>query len=338
MLYANVAIQGLAHEDAPVRVTSRDLESRFGETLNRLGQKPGLIETLTGVVERRFFEEGTQPSEAATRAARSALDDAGVRPEQIGVIVNTSVCKDFIEPSIASAVHGNLSLPAECLNFDVGNACLAFLNGMEIVANMLERGQVDYGLIVDGENSRFAVESTVERLSAQETTEQDLRENFATLTLGSGAAAMVLCRADLSTTSHRFMGGVQLAATQHNRLCRGQPDRMTTDAGALLTAGTELAEQAWEKARHKLGWTSDDIDLIVMHQVGSVHASTVLKRLGLPKQKAFLTYPEFGNIGPAAIPITLSKARDAGRIYASDRVALMGIGSGLNCAMAEVRW
>jgi 3-oxoacyl-[acyl-carrier-protein] synthase-3 len=338
VLYSSVAIDGLGYVDAPVRITSSDLEARFAETLERLGQRPGLVQTLTGVTERRFFEEGVQPSDAATQAAEIALEDSGVDRERIAVCVNTSVCKDFIEPSVASTVHGNLGLSPACLNFDVGNACLAFLNGMEIVANMIERGQIDYGLVVDGENSRTAVEATVDRLSSPQTNADDLRDNFATLTLGSGAAAVILCRADLASKSHRFVGGVQRAATQHNRLCRGQPDRMTTDAGALLSAGVTLAEETWRHAERELGWTRDDLDQIVMHQVGSVHSSTLLKRLELPGDRAFLTFPTFGNMGPAAIPITLAKARDAGRLFPGDRVALMGIGSGLNCAMMEVRW
>ena len=338
MLFGNVAIEAVAHVDAPVRITSLELEDRILDTLTRLGQKPGLIESLTGVVARRFFENGTQPSDAATRAAVQVLQQSGVERDAIGVVVSTSVCKDYIEPSIASTVHGNLGLGSKCLNFDIGNACLAFLNGMEIVANMIERGQIDYGLVVDGEDSRFAVESTIARLAGPQTTDQDLRDDFATLTLGSGAAAMILCRADLAKTSHRFVGGVQRAASQHNNLCRGQPDRMTTDAGALLTAGVSLAEQTWADARESLGWAAEDLDLLVMHQVGAGHFKTLLKRLGLSRDRAFLTYPEFGNIGPAAIPITLSKAAEAGRLHAGDRVGLMGIGSGLNCAMMEVRW
>ena len=113
---------------------------------------------------------------------------------------------------------------------------------------------------------------------------------------------------------------------------------MTTDAPKLLAAGVELAEETWEQAERDLGWTADDLDLVVMHQVGSVHARTLLERLGIPKERAFLTFADYGNIGPAAIPITLSKADQAGRIFDGDRVALMGIGSGINCAMMEVRW
>ena len=338
MLFANVGIAGVVHVDAPVRVTSEELERQIEPTLNRLGQKPGLIESLTGVVARRFFGRDQRPSTVATKAAHAVLERTGIAPSDIGVVINTSVCKDYIEPSIASTVHANLGLGADCLNFDIGNACLAFLDGMQVASNMLERGQIEYALIVDGEDSRFAVESTIARLAADATSAQDLRDDFATLTLGSGAAAMILCRGDRNDGSHRFVGGVQRAATQHNTLCQGQPDRMTTDAGALLAAGVELAEQTWAQAESHLGWTPDDLDVIVMHQVGAGHFKTLIKRLGLRRDRAFLTYPEFGNIGPAAIPITLSKAVEAGRVHAGDRVALMGIGSGLNCAMMEVRW
>ena len=90
-------------------------------------------------------------------------------------------CRDFIEPSTACLVHGNLTLPAPCMNLDVGNACLAFFNGMEIVGNMIELGQIDYGMVVDGESSRFLIESTIERLKRPETDSTTFREEFASL-------------------------------------------------------------------------------------------------------------------------------------------------------------
>lgn len=337
MHFSQTVVASVAHIDAPDAVSSAELEERFEETLTRIGSRIGLIELLTGIRQRRFWPLEVMPSTVAAQAGALALTKAAVPAEKIGVLVNTSVCKDFIEPSVASTVHGILGLKPDCINFDIGNACLAFLDGMTVVANMIDRGQVDYGLIVDGENARFAVESTIQRLARPDTTEQDLRDNFATLTLGSGAAAMVLARKDLAD-GHSFVGGVRRAATEFNHLCRGQADQMITDAKQLLDAGVELADATFEKARRELDWSAEHLDLLVMHQVGSAHARTVLSRLGLSADRAFFTYPTFGNIGPAAIPITLSKAIEAGRIFPGDRVALMGIGSGLNCAMMEVRF
>ena len=118
-------------------------------TTARLGIRLDLLSALTGIVARRFWDEGTTPSDVATRAAELALSRAGVGKERLGALLNTSVCRDFIEPSTACLVHGNLGLPPSCLNFDVGNACLAFLSGIQIVGNMIDRGQIEYGLVVD---------------------------------------------------------------------------------------------------------------------------------------------------------------------------------------------
>jgi 3-oxoacyl-[acyl-carrier-protein] synthase-3 len=224
------------------------------------------------------------------------------------------------------------------MNFDVGNACLAFLNGMEIIGNMIERGQVDYGIVVDGEGSRFVVETTIQRLLASDCDTETFRANFATFTLGSGGAAMVLARSDLAPEGHRLLSDVSLAATQHKDLCRGQLDSMQTDASGLMVAGLNLAAATFEKAKKELGWHPGDLDQFILHQVSAVHTAKLIALLGLDDRKVFKTFPEYGNVGPAAIPITLSKALEADRINKGDRIALMGIGSGLNCTMMEVLW
>ena len=155
MNFENLSILSVRHVDAPNVVTSAEIQTELGETMDRLGLPPNLLEGVAGIHERRFWDEDTKPSDAATMAAVAALDAAELDRGRLGVLINTSVCNDFIEPSTACLVHGNLKLPDTCMNFDVGNACLAFFNGMEIVGNMIERGQVDYGMVVDGESSRF---------------------------------------------------------------------------------------------------------------------------------------------------------------------------------------
>ncbi|MBW2707921.1 MAG: 3-oxoacyl-ACP synthase III [Deltaproteobacteria bacterium] len=338
MEFQEVSIIGLAHVDAPHRITSAELENQLLPIINRIHAQPDMIQSLTGIVARRFWEPGRRPSEVATMAAEKAISDAGIDRSRIGILLNTSVSRDYIEPSVACLVHGNLGLSPECMNFDVGNACLAFLNGMEIVGNMIERGQVDYGIVVDGEGSRFVVETTIQRLLASACDAETFRANFATFTLGSGGAALVLARSDIAPNGHRLRGTVSLAATQHSDLCHGQLDGMQTDAGALMVAGLALANTTFEKAKKELGWHPDDLDQFILHQVSAVHTAKLIALLGLDDSKVFKTFPEYGNVGPAAIPITLSKALAEGRIQKGDRVALMGIGSGLNCTMMEVRW
>ena len=338
MKFNHVAILSVTSADAPVRVLSSQLEDRITGTLRRLTLIPGMLEGLTGIKARRFWEPDVQPSDAATLAAESAIEQAGIDRSQLGILVNTSVSRDYVEPSTACLVHGNLGLPPECMNFDVANACLGFLSGMEIVGNMIERGQIDYGIIVDGESCRHVVNQTLERLASMDCDGDMFRKNFATLTLGSGAAAMVMGRAELTSSPHRFTGSVSLAATQHNNLCRGQVDGMETDSTRLLHAGVLLANKAWKLAQRELNWRSESLDELVLHQVSKVHTETLTRILGLDINRVNSIYPEFGNVGPASVPIALAKAAERGRVSKGSRVALMGIGSGLNCAMAEVIW
>ena len=195
MLFQHVAIAGLAHIDAPRQLTTAEINARLQPTLDRLGIKTNVLEDVAGIHARRLWDDEVQASDAATLAGVKALADAGVDPSRIGLLVNTSVSRDFLEPSTASIVSGNLGLSDTCQNFDVANACLAFLNGMDIASRMIERGEIDYALIVDGETANLAYEKTLERMTRPDATEEEFRNELATLTLGCGAAAMVLARA-----------------------------------------------------------------------------------------------------------------------------------------------
>jgi 3-oxoacyl-[acyl-carrier-protein] synthase-3 len=338
MKFKNVVIQSLAAVDAPIRVTSKEIEQQLKPVLDRLGVRDDLLEEVSGIGARRFWEHGTSPSDAATLAAEKALDEAGIDRQRVGVIINTSVCRDYLEPSTACIVHGNLNLNENCLNFDVGNACLAFMNGMDIAARMIERTEVDYALIVDGESSRPITEATIGRMLDPETSEEQFRAEFASLTLGSGAAAMVMARRELAPEGHAYLGSVSRAATEFNSLCRGQMDQMKTDTRILLSEGLKLAAKTFHAAKIALGWVADELDQFVIHQVSKVHTDSLVKLLGLNPEKVHAIYPELGNIGPASVPIVLAHAVELGKVSKGDRVALLGIGSGLNCQMAEVIW
>lgn len=145
-----------------------------------------MLEGLAGIRSRRWWPETVSFADAAAKAGRLALDNSGVNPSDIGLLIDTSVCRDHLEPSAAVDVHLQLGLSTSCLNFDLANACLGFVNGMQLAATMIDAGQIDYALIVDGEGSRRTQEGTIRRLQSPTTTRQDVLDNFATLTLGSG--------------------------------------------------------------------------------------------------------------------------------------------------------
>jgi len=334
----DVCIAGLATLDAPHRVLSADIGEQLAPTLVRLGLDSHTLETLTGIVARRFWDDGVQPSSVAARAGVLAMRDAHIDKSQVGLLINTSVCKDYIEPSVASLVHGLLGLSPDCQNFDVGNACLGFLDAMRIAGLMIEQRRVDYALIVNGEGSRYITEQTVQRLLAAGTNFETFRRNFAALTLGSGAVAMVLAHAGLVPRGPRLLGSVQQTASQHSRLCLGQPDEMTADPQQLLVAGLQLAGRTFSKYFTATGSSVHDIDHLVIHQISAKHTDQFIKRLQARNESVYRLYPEFGNLGPASVPTVLSKLVEEGKIARGNRVVLAGIGSGLNCAVMGVEW
>ncbi len=338
MPFQNVVIYAPAAVDAPVSLASSEISQRLKPTLDRLGIREDLLEEVSGIACRGIWEAGTQPSDAATLAGEKAISDSGIDRSRIGVLINSSVSRDFLEPSTASMIHGNLGLAPDCLNFDVGNACLGFLNGMDIAGGMIERGDVDYAMVVDGETSRPLIDATIERLLDPAVGEEQFREEFASLTLGSGATAMIMTRRDLATDGHSYRGSVTRAATQFSHLCQGNMDRMRTDTRTLLSEGLKLAAETFAATCSALGWVVAEMDQFVIHQVSKVHTEALVGALGLDPAKVHAIYPQQGNIGPASVPMVLARVAEAGKLKHGDRVALLGIGSGLNCAMAEVVW
>jgi len=326
-------IWSVAHVEAPIVITSDWIDDQLAETYTRCDVRPGLLESVAGIVERRWWEPETTFDEAAAMAGQQALEAAGVDAKEIDLMISTSVCKHHLEPSVACAVHFRLGLSASCTNFDLGNACLGFVNAMNVAAMAIESGQARTVLIVDGEGSRLTQLTTIERLAQPSTTVTDVFEQFASLTLGSGAAAMVM--GPERAGAHRMLGGVSRSATEHHELCVGDLTTMKTDTAGLLKGGLNLALEATQVALSE-GWDWADMDRYVMHQVSAVHTSKLCELLGIDQDRVPLTYPRFGNIGPAAVPYTLSTIAD--ELSAGDRVLLMGIGSGLNCAATELLW
>ena len=333
--HENVGILAVEAVEAPEVITSAWIDEQLAETYARTGLQAGTLAELAGIDERRWWPEGVTFDEAAAMAGRAALDASKIDPQRVGMLISTSVCKHHLEPSVACAVHHRLGLAPGCLNFDVGNACLGFINGMQIAAAAIDTGSIDYALIVDGEGSRHTQEATIERLQQPTTEAADVFAEFASLTIGSGAAAAVMCRLDEHPEAHKLVGGIARAGTRHHTLCVGDLDRMQTDTHALLLAGLELGEEAWKHAGHDFDWEVG-MDWYIIHQVSQVHTKLMCERLGVDPAKVPLTFPHYGNVGPAAIPITLASAAD--KIEVGDRVLCMGIGSGLNTSLTEIVW
>jgi 3-oxoacyl-[acyl-carrier-protein] synthase-3 len=322
--------------EAPEIVTSDWIDEQLAPTYERWGMRPGLLAELAGIKERRWWPEGVTFDQAAAMAGKKAIETSGVDPREIGMMISTSVCKHHLEPSLACAVHHQLGLPPSCTNFDIANACLGFVNAIHLASTAIDAGFIKYALIVDGEGSRYTQQATIARLQQETASFTDVFDEFASLTLGSGAAAMVIGSLDAHPDAHRIVGGIARAGTEHHTLCVGDLDKMTTDTKRLLEAGLDLAQEAWKDSTVDFDWANAGMDRYIIHQVSSVHTKLICERLGIPPERAPLTYPFYGNVGPAAIPITLANVQH--ELSTGDRILCMGIGSGLNTSFTEIVW
>ena len=346
MRYENVYIDSFGYELAPLVVTSADLEERLMPLYERLHLKPGQLEALTGIRERRYWEDGYRNCDGATRAGRKALDASGIDPAEIGMLVYGGVCRDNLEPATACAVAHGLGLSGETLVYDLSNACLGVLNGMLQVANAIELGQIRAGLVVSSESASQIVDITIGRLLAR----PDMalfKKCVATLTGGSGAVAVLLTAGALANRGHRLLGGVVRSATEHHRLCCWGPDTgipascahiMETDSIGVLENGVGLGIATYKAFRRELAWPFDKPDKVICHQVGATHQRTILNAVGISEEKDFTTFQYLGNVGTVSLPITAAIASEREFLQPNDLVGFLGIGSGLNCLMLGVRW
>jgi 3-oxoacyl-[acyl-carrier-protein] synthase-3 len=285
-------------------------------------------------------------SEGAISAGKKAIYDSGIPIDDIGMLIYGGVCRDNLEPATACAVADGLGLSPGTHIFDISNACLGVLNGMIQIANAIELGHIKAGLVVSCESARQIVDSTIERLLKSKNMDM-FRNTIATLTGGSGAAAVLLAGESVSDSEHKLLGGVIKNATEYHKLCRWGPDTgipasglhiMETDSVGVLKNGVALGAETFKEFIHELSLSEGKPDKIICHQVGSAHQKTILESLGIPKEKDFTTYQYLGNIGTVSLPITAAIASERGFFEKDDLVGFFGIGSGLNCLMLGIKW
>jgi acyl-CoA:acyl-CoA alkyltransferase len=347
MKYSKVCIEALGYELAPVVVTSAELEARLEPLYRALHFSPGQLQALTGIRERRWWEPGYPLSQGAIAAGKKALAVSGISPDQIGALIYTGVCREQFEPATACRVAAGLGIRGNTAVYDLSNACLGVLNGILDVANRIELGQIRAGLVVSCESAREINDIMIGRM-LEELKMEHFAASLATLTGGSGAVAVLLTDGSFAPAKkRRLLGGITQAAPEHNGLCLwgvtpdgkgGYTQSMSTDGVNVMNYGVELGRRTWEAFLPEVGWQSNEVDRVICHQVGSAHQSAILKTLGIPGNKDFTTYEFLGNMGTVSLPLTAALAEERDVLSPGDRVALLGIGSGLNCLMLGVEW
>lgn len=347
MRYTRVLVDAIGYVLPPVVVTSAEIEARLAPLYRALHLQPGQLEEWTGIVERRWWEPGTPLSRGAIQAGLRALAMSGVAPSELEVLLYGGVCREAFEPATACRVADGIGVSPRAAIFDVSNACLGMLNGMLEIANRIELGQIRAGMVVSCESAREIVELTLSRLVGKPEMER-LKLSLATLTGGSGAAAILLTDGSFASPhKRRFLGGAHRAEPAHHALCRwgldpdaadGDREFMSTDSVAVLKHGVALGAATWRDFLKEMSWSEATIDHVICHQVGSGHQSAILETLGIAAAKDFTTFEYLGNMGTVSLPITAAIAEERHVLEPGDKVAFLGIGSGLNCMMLGLEW
>ena len=356
MLFRRTTLDSFACELAPVVVASDELETRVASALEKLRIPAGQLQALTGIRERRWWEEGQPLAEAAARAGKKALARAGVPVTDLGGLIYAGVCRERFEPATACRVAHFLGIQPQVLVRDISNACLGVLNGVIDLANAIELGQIRAGLVVSCESAREINERAIATL-LESPTAANYRETLATFTGGSGAAAVVVTDGSYTAGRPRLEGAAARAWPARHGLCwwgltdkhdlpiphlAGSADlvrqTMVTDSVAVLRDGMDLGQRTWADLHATLPEWQGVVDRVVGHQVGGPHREAMLRAFRLGPDQDFSTFEHLGNMGSAALPAAVALAQDRGFLDSGRKVALLGIGSGLNCLMLGVRW
>lgn len=335
-VHRNVALLAVEATEAQVPVSSDQIDEWLAPARRRLRLPKGVLQRVAGVYERRWWKDTENGwRQGIVLAAERALSKAGITRDQVGLMINASVSRQHLEPAVVTSVHNALGMPSTCMDFDITNACLGFVNSMTVAAGMIDAGMIDYALVVGAEDVEEVQRGTIARLNSKGATRDDFNNQFASLTLGSGAAAAVLGPADRHPEGHRLIGTQARAGTQHHELCIGDMDDMRTDSAGLLENGIELILDTWRDA-NDAGFDLRGVDHVIPHQVSMVYTRNFAKATGVGMEKIPVTFPDWGNVASEAVPMTLAKHQP--NIAEGERVLLLGVGSGLNTAFMEIQW
>ena len=348
MKYQNVCLEAVGYCLPDETVSSEEIERRLEPLYQRLRLPEGRLELMGGIRERRFWAPGVLPSDKSIESGELALAAAGIERWEIGLLIHGSVCRDYLEPATACRVHHGLGLSRRCVLYDVSNACLGLMNGVLQAANMIELGQVRAALVLGTESSRPLVETTINALNRDVSlTRSSIKSAIASLTIGSASSAVLLTHRDQSRTGNRLLSAAVRANTDFHQLCQSGRDEavgsgmqplMETDSEQLMREGIATGVETFHAFLEAANWQPADIDRTFCHQVGAAHRKLMLESLGLVPERDFVTFPWLGNTGSVALPVTLAIGLQGGHVQAGDRIAMLGIGSGINCVMLAVQW
>jgi 3-oxoacyl-[acyl-carrier-protein] synthase-3 len=319
------------------RVTSQEIMEDI-DSANRFGVSANWIEKTMGIRERRVAPDGMLPSEMALRAAREALDHAGLTPAQLDAVIYTGFSRDHLEPATAHIVQGKLGA-RNAVAFDVTNACHGFMNGIHLMDALIATGQARRGLVLTGELGSLVTDKTVDAL--KQTTDRETFNKLAGgLTLGDAGAALVMGPKTDPDTG--FMGFMLQSAGELSALClcghQGQESALYTDMPTIVMHNERLHSAMYREFMARLGWKSEDIARFVHHQVGIRIFRQHARYAGISTDIMPNTLTLLGNMITANIPVNLYNLAKNKEVSHGQKLFLSGSGSGLAISQSGLVW
>ena len=295
------------------------------------------IVTRSGIRERRIAAPGETTSDMGVQAARRALDDAGLAPADIDLLVVATMTPDLPMPAAACILQHKLGLPTTAACFDLNAACTGFVYALDTACAMLSSGRYHKALVVGAEKLSSIV---------------DWKDRTTCVLFGDGAGAVVL-----GTSPKPDIGllGTRLGTLGDSvdLLCIPNGGSSTPATSESIAAGShfikmkgkevfKLAVRVMDEAARDIleqhGLRADQISLVIPHQANLRIIEAISDYLELPMERFFVNVDRYGNTSAASIPIALDEARRAGRIKPGDITLLVAFGAGLTYGSALIRW
>jgi 3-oxoacyl-[acyl-carrier-protein] synthase-3 len=289
------------------------------------------IRSRSGIERRHFAAEGQATSDLATRAARAALQDAGLEPDDIDAIIVATSTADLTFPSAATMVQSELKM-MHGFAFDVQAVCAGFIYALTTANSMIISGQAKRIIVIGAE--------TFSRI-------MDWTDRATCVLFGDGAGALILeAQEGDGTGADRGVLATDLNSDGRYRdILYVDGGVSTQSTGFLRMQGKEVFRHAVEKlastattALAKAGLSADQIDWVVPHQANIRIIAGTAKKLGLSMDRVVVTVQDHGNTSAASIPLALSVGKARGQIKPGDLVVTEAIGGGLAWGAVVLRW
>ena len=303
-----IKIRGTGRSVPGRLVTNRDLE-KIVDTSDEW------IAGRTGIQTRRHCAAGESVSSLAAAAARSALEDAGIGPEEIGACIVATLSADTLVPSAACLLQRELNLPQDIPCFDLNAACTGFLFALHTMECLLNASPRKFGLVVGAEH--------LSRLINWE-------DRGTCILFGDGAgAAVVECREgwpSISAVTGCHGNGELLYVPGAET---GGHSYISMEGTRVFKFAVEAVPWCMDQVLNKTGRTVDDVDFFVFHQANARIIDLVVRKYHIPPEKYYKNIAEYGNTSAASIPLVLSELREQGKIGPDSRLLAVGFGGGL---------